>query len=401
MRQLPIAFTLTLAASAVFGATNGPSPSDILEVPGVSTSGASAPNPEEIVARIEEAGVLVVYSEYSNPNTVDARDSLLVCINMLEDLTRKMAAFGDGPIPVRELHQDYRNKVSLWINNDVRPGTVTYRMLALILLYVGQFLRRYNMKLTQFLILDAVQELPPLMFGNLYKLEGGAIANITSRFGFREGVNAPKTLPPLAKQNLILQHLQNSRTAHTIKELEKSLPSVASINGMQVKDYLQALSDEGKIHVEKIGSGNWYWSFLSEEKNTRDIAMADLKAEKEKIEVAMQELEEKMREASDKKGEDEGRAELVEAKIILDAEVAELKKELEGYKDGDPAEVEKRRKAVEGFKANGEKWTDNILILEGYLKSMMGGDLEALDGVKRQVYGNEYVEGEGLEELRF
>lgn len=33
----------------------------------------------------------------------------------------------------------------------------------------------------------------------------------------------------------IVSYLQRSRTAHTIKDLEKHLPSVASINGMQVK----------------------------------------------------------------------------------------------------------------------------------------------------------------------
>ncbi|KAL9099319.1 MAG: hypothetical protein Q9163_005168 [Psora crenata] len=212
---------------------------------------------------------------------------------------------------------------------------------------------------------------------------------------------APKSLPPTAKQNLILQYLQNSGTAHTIKELEKSLPSVASINGMQVKDYLQALSDEGKIHVEKIGSGNWYWTFLSEEKNTRDAILGDLRAEKEKVELGLQEVEGRMRQAREKRGEDEGRTELVEKRIVLDAEVTELKEELDGYKDGDPAEVEKRKQDIEGFKASAERWTDNIMILEGHLKSIMGGDSEALDSVKRQVYGTEYVEGEGLKELSF
>ena len=170
---------------------------------------------------------------------------------------------------------------------------------------------------------------------------------------------------------------------------------------MQVKDYLQALSDEGKIHVEKIGSGNWYWSFLSEEKNTRDVTMSALSAEKEKIANGVQELEERMKEASETRGEDEGRAELVEEKVVLEDEVVQLERELDGYKDGDPAEVERRRKEVGDFKAAAERWTDNIMILEGYLKSAMGGDLEALDGVKRQVYGDEYVEGEGLKELCF
>jgi len=37
------------------------------------------------------------------------------------------------------------------------------------------------------------------------------------------------------KLTSIIAYLQKSRTAHNIKDLEKHLPSVASINGMQVK----------------------------------------------------------------------------------------------------------------------------------------------------------------------
>ena len=92
-------------------------------------------------------------------------------------------------------------------------------------------------------------------------------------------LQAPKSLPPSAKQALVLSYLRDSLTAHTLKDLEKSLPSVATINGMQVKEYLQALSDDGKIHVEKIGSGNWYWSFASEETALRISELAKLKTE--------------------------------------------------------------------------------------------------------------------------
>ena len=198
---------------------------------------------------------------------------------------------------------------------------------------------------------------------------------------------------------MILKYIQESGTAHTIKELEKALPSVASINSMQVKDYLQALSDENKIHVEKIGSGNWYWSFLSEEKHARDSTIRALEVEKTKIEALVQGLEDQMREANERRGDDNGRAELVERNIVLDAELSELRRELEQYKDGDPTEVERRRKETDGFKASAEKWTDNILILESHLKSVLGGDTQGLEHVQREVYGSEYVEGEGLREL--
>ena len=169
---------------------------------------------------------------------------------------------------------------------------------------------------------------------------------------------------------------------------------------MQVKDYLQALSDEGRIRVEKIGSGNWYWSFLSEEKKSRDNVLGKLKEELGKVQDSLGELEAKVREASEKRGEDdEDRGRLVSAQLELNGEVEILKKELEGYKDGDPGEVERRRKESVALQAKAEVWTDNIGILEGYALGLMGGDREYLNAVKRELYGDEYVEGEGLKEL--
>jgi hypothetical protein len=45
---------------------------------------------------------------------------------------------------------------------------------------------------------------------------------------------------------------------------------VASIHSIQVKEYIQTLIEENKLRVDKIGSGNWYWSFGSDEKYDRE-----------------------------------------------------------------------------------------------------------------------------------
>ena len=168
---------------------------------------------------------------------------------------------------------------------------------------------------------------------------------------------------------------------------------------MAVKDYLQALTDEGRIRVEKIGSGNWYWSFASEEKKSRENTLAKLRDEKMKVDASLRELEGKVKEASALRGEDPEREGLVGRRLVLEHEVDVLRKELEGYKDADPGEVERRRKEIKVLRGEAERWTDNIGILEGQMLDMMGGDREKLDGIQREVYGNEYVEGEGLREL--
>lgn len=173
---------------------------------------------------------------------------------------------------------------------------------------------------------------------------------------------------------------------------------------MQVKDYLQALSDEGKIRVEKIGSGNWYWSFAGEEKKKKEHVLEDLKADKTKVDASVRELEEKIEEAGRvrggmEQGEGNERQELSEKRESLMREVEGLRKELMGYSENDPEEIARREEEVECFKVATERWTDNIFVLEGYLRTLTGGDREALEHIRLMYYGSEYVEGEGLREL--
>lgn len=202
----------------------------------------------------------------------------------------------------------------------------------------------------------------------------------------------------MAKQALVLNYLRSSLTVHSIKDLEKALPSVASINAMQVKDYLQALSDESQIRVEKIGSGNWYWSFVSEERQTRETSIAALEAGYHKIQASVQALQGEIDTAM-ANGQGEVDANLQNGYNELEAEVEILEKVLKGYKDADPIEVIKKKNEVELFKAKANRWTDNILCLEDYANELTGGDRSALESIRAQLYGDEYIEGEGLKDL--
>lgn len=72
-----------------------------------------------------------------------------------------------------------------------------------------------------------------------------------------------------------------------------------------MKDYLQALQDDNKIRVEKIGSGNWYWSFPSEEKKSKEAALEKAQEEYNKANATVMELQAKVDEAGAARGEDE------------------------------------------------------------------------------------------------
>ncbi|OJJ46874.1 hypothetical protein ASPZODRAFT_65293, partial [Penicilliopsis zonata CBS 506.65] len=215
-----------------------------------------------------------------------------------------------------------------------------------------------------------------------------------------------------AKQSLILSYLRDSRTCHTLKDLEKSLPSVASINAMHVKEYIQALTDENLLHVEKIGSGNWYWSFASEEKKQREKRKAELTKEVDKVKRGWEEVsselekERKKRKGSgpteaDQEGKEEREIdELIELRARLEMEIGQLRSAEKALAEDEGGKgVDAKRADIRRWKEAAQTWTDNIYILEEYVLKVAGGDREVVDALKRECYGVEYVEGEGLREI--
>jgi len=192
----------------------------------------------------------------------------------------------------------------------------------------------------------------------------------------------------------------------TLKELEKILPAVASINAMQVKDVLQGLQDENLIRVEKIGSGNWYWCFTSDAKKLKENTINTLKAEESKMIVSIAEAERQIEEETATREDDnemlEGngmdRKALLEAYDALLKETDLLDKELACYSDSDPAEVQRKMEEVINLKASTIRWTDNIEALECMLGDLTK-DRHQTSEIMQNACGDEYVPGEGLKEL--
>lgn len=192
------------------------------------------------------------------------------------------------------------------------------------------------------------------------------------------------------------------------------LPSVASINGIQVKEYIQTLTDEGLIRVEKIGSGNWYWCFGSDEKKAREARTSQLQKEVEKAQASFDEvgsslalqLAKRDEEAANGGGgrdEEKEREHLQRRKGELEKEVQQLQTEWKAVTastgDGAGKTVQEKMTELALLRQTAQMWTDNIYILEEYLGKLAGGDREIMAAVQQECYGGEYVEGEGLREL--
>lgn len=135
---------------------------------------------------------------------------------------------------------------------------------------------------------------------------------------------------------------------------------------------------------------------LEEEKAKLDGCVAELEDKVRRVEMERRREEEEGGEGEE--GEGEGGSVMMREKGLRE-EVEGLRRELVGYRDGDPEEVVKKKREVEMFREKAERWTDNVGVLEGWLKGVLGGDRERMEGIRNMFYGDEYIEGEGLREL--
>jgi hypothetical protein len=193
---------------------------------------------------------------------------------------------------------------------------------------------------------------------------------------------------------------------------------------MQVKDYLQALSDDNKIRVEKIGSGNWYWSFPADEKKAKDAALEKAQEEYNKANATVIELQAKVDDAGAARAEDEdmlletgeypdtatrssywlhvggNRKTLITKHADLTKELEKLRTELAAYSEQDPVEMEKKDAETQQSRLDAEKFTDQVLVMQGWLKQTIGQDAENFTNLLKSIYDDEYDEEEqGLREL--
>ncbi|POS86327.1 hypothetical protein EPUL_002741 [Erysiphe pulchra] len=222
----------------------------------------------------------------------------------------------------------------------------------------------------------------------------------------------PKSLPPAAKLTKVLEYLKSTMEVYTLKELEKILQSVASVNQMQAKDYLQALQDENLIRVEKIGSGNWYWCFTSDAKRNREKVMNDLMAEKSHLIESLTVIDDDMAlELSQRENDDNDndknanessdnnkRKNLLDTYEELIKESLSLNKELDSYCENNPMEMKRKIEETKKLKESALLWTDNIEALECFLAPLLCDRVRQAE-IMHAMCGNEYVIGEGLCEL--
>ncbi|PBP19156.1 meiotic nuclear division protein 1 [Diplocarpon rosae] len=162
-------------------------------------------------------------------------------------------------------------------------------------------------------------------------------------------MQAPKNLPPAAKQAKILSYFQESMSVFTLKELEKNIAIAASMA-------------EAERQIAKE---------MAKREDDEELLMG---------------------------GEGMDRKTLLETHGQLVKEMEMLDKELACYSEHDPAGILRKAEEARRLKDSAIRWTDNIEAMESYIGSITG-DRDATAGFMAAACGADYVVGEGLKDL--
>lgn len=132
------------------------------------------------------------------------------------------------------------------------------------------------------------------------------------------------------------------------------------------------------------------------------LTVIEYRAEKETVQTSIQNLQERRNKMNADKAETQANDEHQDLLRQLDPlrdEVNRLGHELDGLNDAVAGSVDRLKGAITVWKQEATCWTNDIYILEAFFKDVGILDWEAMEILRKECYGTDYVEGEGLQDL--
>ncbi|GLD95445.1 hypothetical protein PINS_up004090 [Pythium insidiosum] len=180
------------------------------------------------------------------------------------------------------------------------------------------------------------------------------------------------------KRERILKIYHESKEVYNLKEIEK-LGAKAGVVLQTVKDVNQALVDDALVDFDKIGSGNYFWSFPSKLSQQRKRKLTELQQRhataRERLDNVSQSIETQKAMRSDS----DDRVAKLQRLSELQATVKDLKAKIQHLADNDPEVLEKLEHSVQVAKVGADRWTDNVFTLRSWVAQKRGCSSSEVD----------------------
>jgi hypothetical protein len=212
--------------------------------------------------------------------------------------------------------------------------------------------------------------------------------------GSPEGRPAPTTDPPLSpqppkrglsldeKRATLLTIFHDTASVFTLKEVEKAGPKLGVVQ-QSVKEVLQSLVDDDLVAVDRIGIGNYYWSFPSAAGARAESEVARLSAAVEAATAAAAAAQAKLDAAAAGAPASAEREAALARMGAAEANVAAARATLADAAAFDPAAHAALLQAAIIARDAANRWLDNAHALKAWCTKKFEG-AEGLDAFFRQ-----------------
>eukprot|EP01083_Nonionella_stella_P160178 523338_1 len=170
------------------------------------------------------------------------------------------------------------------------------------------------------------------------------------------------------KKRVALEHLHESKSVWSPKELPNVWHKKKKISKSAVEKVIEELEYDDSIHQEKIGASKYIWAFKSEQRVENQNKLKRLEQELNKGTedlVSQQRILEKAKNERKK----ENREQTLEGLNKMLNVITENEEQISKFQGCDPTKVKEYDEAIETAMNAAERWTDNVFAVTKFIKS--------------------------------
>ncbi|KAJ8385186.1 hypothetical protein AAFF_G00192370 [Aldrovandia affinis] len=181
------------------------------------------------------------------------------------------------------------------------------------------------------------------------------------------------------KRSRMMEIFFETKDVFQLKDIEKIAPKTKGITPMSVKDVLQSLVDDNMVDCERVGTSNYYWAFPSKALHARKRKLEELEKQHSEAKQRKGAIEQAVEKAKVGRQDTNERATLQKELQSLREQRAQLKAEVDKYRECDPEVVEEIRKSSGTAKEAANRWTDNVFAIKSWAKKKFGFESSRID----------------------
>jgi hypothetical protein len=173
--------------------------------------------------------------------------------------------------------------------------------------------------------------------------------------------------PAQDKRITVLKLFHESAEPWLLKDMEKAAAKKGVVF-QAVKEVVQSLVDDSLVHMDKVGTSNWFWSFPGAADAAVRARLEAVEREATRVDAESRDIAQRLQTAQAECPETEDRVSARDALERAEATHASLKAEEATFASGDDAMMAAMREGTPMAKEAANRWTDNVFVLKSWVE---------------------------------